>query len=260
VRFLGYDGQTCTGDRVVKTNRNGTPTTFRSTSERIDLLVPRDKGQGGCRHHGYGDLDSCKGPDRRHLLHRSDAEIILTYNAELRGCANSYALSPRVKQALKKLMYRGPVSLFKTLANKHQTSVHKIQQSLRIGKNFVYRYEAQGKPRQIKVFARKDLKKSLGWGSVDKIPDPVMYTQSRTELLQRLKAEVCEYCGQDKGYFEVHHVRKLSDIKDGKAPWERMMMAMQRKTMILCVECHDLLTWGKLPSWKRNVKVESRVR
>jgi hypothetical protein len=165
-----------------------------------------------------------------------------------------------VKQALKKLMYRGPVSLFKTLANKHQTSVHKIQQSLRIGKNFVYRYEAQGKPRQIKVFARKDLKKSLGWGSVDKIPDPVMYTQSRTELLQRLKAEVCEYCGQDKGYFEVHHVRKLSDIKDGKAPWERMMMAMQRKTMILCVECHDLLTWGKLPSWKRNVKVESRVR
>jgi hypothetical protein len=261
VRFLGYDVQTFTGNRVVKTTRRGTHTTFRSTSERIYLLVPRAKVQAFCQHHGYGDFDSCRGADRRYLLHRSDAEIILTYNAELRGFANYYALSPRVKQALKKLMYLGTVSLFKTLANKHKTSVDKIQRRLRIGKDFVYRYEAKGKPRQIQVFALKNLKRPLRWESVDVIPDTIMYTHSPTEIVQRLQAEICEYCGQDKGYFEVHHVRKLSDIKDGKEPWERRMMAMQRKTMILCVECHHLLTQGKLPSWKRDVmKVESRVR
>jgi hypothetical protein len=261
VRFLGYDVRTFTGDRVVKTMRHGTHTTFRSTSERISLLVPRAKVQAVGQHRGYGDDDGCKATDRRYLLHSSDAEIILTYHAERRGFANYYALSPRVKQELKKLMWLGLTSLFKTLANTHKSSVDKIQRRLRIGKDFVYRYTATGKPRQIHGFALKHLTMPLNWGSVDKIPNTTMYTQSRTELLQRLKAEVCEYCGQDKGYFEVHHVRKLSDIKAGKEPWERMMMAMQRNTMILCVACHHLLTAGKLPHWKRDVmKVESRMR
>ena len=261
VTFLGYDVRTVTGDRVVRTIRHGTHTTFRSTSARISLLVPRAKVQDLYQHRGYGDYDSGKATDRRYLLQRSDAEMILTYNAELRGFVNYDALSPRVKQELNKLMWLGVVSLFNTLANKHKSSVDKIQRSLRIGKDFVYRYQAKGKPRQIQVFALKNLKKPLNWGSVGNIPYTTAYTQRTTELLQRLKAEVCEYCGQDKGYFEVHHVRKLSDIKDGKEPWERMMMAMQRKTMILCVECHQLLTLGKLPGWKRNVmKVESRVR
>ena len=104
VMFLGYDVRTFTGDRVVKTIRHGTHTTFRSTSERIYLLVPRAKVQAFCQHRGYGDYDGCKATDRRYLLHSSDAEIILTYNAELRGFANYYALSPRVKKELHQLM------------------------------------------------------------------------------------------------------------------------------------------------------------
>jgi hypothetical protein len=81
---------------------------------------------------------------------------------------------------------------------------------------------------------------------------------SGTELLKRYSAHQCEYCGTKEGYFEVHHVRKLSDMKDGKATWQKIMIARQRKTLVLCVMCHDQLHAGKLPSWKQsNREMES---
>lgn len=43
---------------------------------------------------------------------------------------------------------------------------------------------------------------------------------------------------------------KLSDIKDGTQKWKRLMIARKRKTLVLCVECHDLLHAGKLPDWR----------
>ncbi|GHO51601.1 hypothetical protein KSB_00760 [Ktedonobacter robiniae] len=48
---------------------------------------------------------------------------------------------------------------------------------------------------------------------------------------------------------EVHHVRKLGNLK-GKEAWERQMIERRRKTMILCVECHDELHAGKLSEKK----------
>jgi len=44
----------------------------------------------------------------------------------------------------------------------------------------------------------------------------------------------------------------LKDVK-GKARWEQIMMARQRKTMILCNECHDLLHAGKLSNRQKKV-------
>ena len=60
----------------------------------------------------------------------------------------------------------------------------------------------------------------------------------------------CEVCGRTDGYFEVHHVKKLKDIEKGTEPWKKQMIARNRKTMVLCVECHDLLHSGNLPNWK----------
>ena len=125
----------------------------------------------------------------------------------------------------------------------------------------MYQYEAGGRPRHLKIVALKDLKNPSGsQGFVDALPSTAMYVNSRTELVKRLDAVTCEYCGRQGGSQEVHHVRKLSDVKDGKEAWQRVMMAMQRKTIVLCVECHDLLHAGKLPNWRRNrMQVESRI-
>jgi predicted HNH restriction endonuclease len=49
---------------------------------------------------------------------------------------------------------------------------------------------------------------------------------------------------------EVHHIRKLADLK-GKSWWERQMIERKRKTMVLCRECHDELHAGKLSERKR---------
>ena len=85
-----------------------------------------------------------------------------------------------------------------------------------------------------------------------------MYS-ARTELSERMSTRTCEYCGKEKGFFEVHHVAKLKDIKQGKKQWERHMIARNRKTMVLCIECHDLLHAGKLHDKRFMSKMESRV-
>ena len=162
---------------------------------------------------------------------------------------------------MKRLAYLGLLSLFKTLASKHKTTIREVTRQLKCKDGYVYSYTLKGKPRVLKVFQLKDLKpKSKAWPYVDQKPVLHKY-KARTEILARMQAQCCEYCGQQGGYFEVHHVRKLADIKDGKEPWQRLMSARRRKTLVLCVQCHDLLHAGKLPSWRRAMyeEVESRM-
>lgn len=73
---------------------------------------------------------------------------------------------------------------------------------------------------------------------------------ARSEIVERLNAEECEYCGKTGGYFEVHHVRKMADIKDGKEFWQKLMIARNRKKIVVCIECHDLLHASKLPDFR----------
>ena len=81
-----------------------------------------------------------------------------------------------------------------------------------------------------------------------------MMHSSRTEIIERLNAEECEYCGKTGGYFEVRHVRKMADIKKGKELWQEVMVARNRKKIVLCIECHDLLHAGKLPDYRYKAK------
>jgi hypothetical protein len=64
----------------------------------------------------------------------------------------------------------------------------------------------------------------------------------RSELLQRLLADECELCGSAEKC-EVHHIRKLADLsKEGrkeKPLWVKRMAARQRKTLVVCQECHQ---------------------
>jgi phosphate transport system substrate-binding protein len=43
--------------------------------------------------------------------------------------------------------------------------------------------------------------------------------QGKTELGQRMRANECEWCGTRQGPIEVHHVRRLKDLK-GKSVWD----------------------------------------
>ena len=81
---------------------------------------------------------------------------------------------------------------------------------------------------------------------------------SSNDLVKRLLADTCEICGSQENC-EVHHVRKLSDLKrrwqgkPEKPAWVRRMIAMQRKTLVVCLNCHVKIHSGKaLPNKKNN--------
>lgn len=257
-KFLGYLFRNRTTSRIIKTatvNKNGKKfySKRRSISGSPHLSVPEEKIVGACRKFSKGN----KPCHRTALMNNSDVEIILQYNSELRGIANYYALAN--KSCIRKIEKVALSSLFKTLAYKHKTSVKKIRAKLKKDNEHVLEYETKGKIRTLKVYKlRHRLINSTQ--DIDKQPLIAIYANT-TELLERFNIEKCEYCGTEKGYFEVHHIRKLSDIKDGKENWQKHMIARKRKTLVLCVECHDLLHAGKLPSWRKDlyIKTESAV-
>jgi hypothetical protein len=251
--YLGYEVRTYTTDKEVKMWVKGRHTKRRVINHKIDLYVPEEKVKKFCQTRGYGDYDRMESKQRPELIHLSDYEIIGTYNAELRGLANYYCLACDVKKKLNRLEYITHYSLFKTLANKRQTQLRKIILKLKQGQDHIHRFQVNGEEKQIKVFKLKDLNlEPKTWKEVDILPNTYMFDR-RTEILERMSAQICEYCGKEDGYFEVHHVRKLSDIKEGKQKWQKLMIARKRKTLVLCVECHDLLHAGKLPSWRSSI-------
>ena len=178
------------------------------------------------------------------LLRLSDLESVSTYNAEMSGLANYDALAYDAKQKLNKLQYLWQGSLLRTLADTHKTSVKKQMRRLRHQGDLVVKYRKGDEERTRSVFSIKQLKKTPRTSNkVDLRPTTFGYS-SGTELLARYNAQKCEYCGKEKGYFEVHHIRKLSDLKDGKETWQKVMIARRRKTVVLGVECHDQLHAG----------------
>jgi RNA-directed DNA polymerase len=161
----------------------------------------------------------------------------------MRGIANYYALAYNAKGSLSKLYFLWETSLLKTLAAKRQTSIVKVKQSLKHNGSYALRVGNK----VFSIYSLKDMKITpCVYQHIDLPPNTWGFTLSRTELISRLDAKVCEYCGTTEGNFEVHHIRKLKDIEKGTERWKVLMMARKRKTMVLCKSCHVKLHQGKL--------------
>jgi Type II intron maturase len=171
----------------------------------------------------------------------------------MRGIANYYAMANEAKGGLKKLMYIAESSFLATLANKHNSSTTKVASKLRHGRDFMITTDTkEGKQRRYTLFKLRDWKPPKTKEDVDNMPTTAYLLLRRSSLEERLKANICESCGKEGGYFEVHHVRKLKDVK-GKEWWEQVLIARQRKTIVLCIECHDLLHTGKLSNRQKKL-------
>lgn len=269
VRFLGYDIRTyTTRNRLKKVEKNGISMLKRTMTDVAQLHVPSEKVARFCKEHEYGQysgkrIRACSKPS---LLQRSDAEIILTYNAEMRRIANYYALATGYKSSLNKLMAIAQFSFFATLAAKHKTNTPKLMRKLRLPNQARYgvRGCVQGKIRVYKLFCLADHERptllSVGAGAK---PKTEWYTLGRSELVKRLNANACEYCGAREGSMEVHHIRALKDVEKCKTLWEKMMSEMRRKTMIVCSDCHKAIHGLGLPDWRAKAKaisiMESRM-
>ncbi len=252
VRFLGYDIQKGTGKRILRYTTKQGVVTRRTCTRQLELLMPRDKVQAFAQ--AYGNSNGWKGARRINLLHLSELEILMTYNAEIRGFLGYYSLADNLSMVAGRIMWMTTTSFFRTLAGKRRSRLMEVAKSLKKDPNqyAIADQKADGKTKNYYlVSSTKQLhREAVTYGKVDQKPDVWRYRVS-TELGQRLSAQKCEWCGTQVGSFEVHHVRKLKDLK-GKEAWEIQMIARRRKTLVLCKQCHTDLHAGRLSGRKKS--------
>ena len=108
---------------------------------------------------------------------------------------------------------------------------------MRVGKDFGVKVkQGNGKERTVLFYNEGFKRKKLSYEVNDTLPNGTVY-YSRTKLTDRLAAQRCELCGKEGVGLQMHHVRKLKDLK-GKKHWEVIMIARKRKTLAVCEECH----------------------
>jgi group II intron reverse transcriptase/maturase len=236
-RYLGYEIITQHSDDRLTRGR-------RAVNGIMALRVPRDVIKAKCApYRRRGE------PAHRPALQNLDTfDIIRTYGAEYRGIVGYYRLAHNVYQ-LTTLKWNAETSMLKTLAAKYQSSVsrmaakHKatIETPHGLRTCFQARIHREGKPDLIATFGGIPLKRNKDAVLVDRAPGPA--PTPRKELLQRLLARRCELC-KDAGKTVVHQVRKLASLgKPGpdQPIWAAVMATMRRKTLMVCVACHDVI-------------------
>jgi hypothetical protein len=79
---------------------------------------------------------------------------------------------------------------------------------------------------------------------------PRIWSNRRSELVQRLLADTCELCGSSN-QVEVHHVRALKDLnpkgRKQQPEWATRMATRRRKTLLVCRTCHESIHYHGCP-------------
>ena len=241
-RFLGYEVNVQHND--TKLDANG----LRSVNGNIGLRVPSDV----VRAKSAAYMRNGKPIHLGMRLHASPFSIVEQYQAEFRGVVNYYRRATNLG-ALSRLRWVMEMSLAKTLAAKLKISVPQV---FRRYKTTIQTDNGPRKVLMVKVDEPGEKPLVTYWGGVslardntatlvDKHP-PIL--NSRTELEQRLRANVCELCGSTVKV-QVHHVRALKDLrKKGRAKppvWVEMMATRRRKTLVACASCHADIHAGR---------------
>jgi group II intron reverse transcriptase/maturase len=201
----------------------------------------------------------------------SDANIIDLYQARFRGITQYYKYASD-RWRLGKLRHVMEEALVKTLAQKYRKSVSRIYAKYRNTRTI---NERKYKTLQVTVPTQKG-ERIIYWGAIPlktikpgaepikDDPSRWQYYNTRSDLIRRLQANTCELCGSHEK-IRVHHVRKLADLKKRwrgrkeKPQWVIRMIALQRKTLIVCHKCHVAIHAGRPTPSKREEVLESRV-
>ena len=186
-------------------------------------------------------------------------DIVNEYNSEIRGLYEYYSLATDVAVKLGKYKYYHYWSLLKTIAHKEKSTTTKVKAKYGVD---VPRKVGKGTRKLVGIkYQTKEGERIMTYfnESLKKIDEPNTKISDKyspeiatgRQLINRLNANVCELCGTQEGEFEIHHVRKLKDIKDkykkrGKAMpnWVLIMSKIRRKTLIVCECCHHNIHSG----------------
>lgn len=244
-RFLGYNVMVSRSQskKMCKDGR-----VRRSNSYKCKLYVPREKWVDKLKELGVLQIlpnGEWKQIHRKSLIKFDNLEILTIYNAQIRGIYNYYKLANNVS-VLNNFYYHMKYSLYKTFANKYKSTINKITNKYCRNGVFTITY-ATKKGEKKSILYSDGFKRDTtinGEREKDLLPNEQKY-RGETSLIDRLKAKTCEWCGKTEVPLEMHHIRKMKDLK-GKKEWEKEMLGRRRKTMALCHTCHWDLHNGKL--------------
>jgi hypothetical protein len=259
IRFLGYEIAKTHEDTKLTANAQGVKK--RAANGTIQLLVPADVVREKLK-------PFVKNGKAIHHNARVNAPLLDTltvYNAEIRGLYNFYCLATDVSTKLGKFKFFHYYSLLKTVARKEKCSVAqvidrygvdvKLKQKSGTRKLFGVAYQTKTGDKTLTYFnepLKKMDKPSQGPAAQGLLP---IVIPLRHQILDRLKANQCELCGyqsDNPSQFEVHHIRKLRDIKHKYQKrgqhipnWVLAMASLNRKTLVVCKPCHKAIHSGQ---------------
>jgi len=231
-RFLNYEITIGKGNDQLTDKR-------RALNGKPVLLMPKDVVRKWRRRF----IEDGKVIHRKELLTNSDYDITTTYKMELNGLYNYYRKANNVSD-LHKLKGTMFWSLTKTIANKHQKPIGEVLAKHRRAHEgrvvFETRVDRKGKDPLTVRFGDIEIARDQKATLADNI---TVLRMNRTELLDRMLAEECELCGS-KEKVQVHHIRAIKDLKQRwkgqkeKPQWVQRMIAIKRKTLVVCETCH----------------------
>jgi group II intron reverse transcriptase/maturase len=242
-RFLGYEV-------VIHHNNRKHTGRRRSINGVVGFKVPADVMREKCRRYRKGGqpIQRCE------LVNESAYTLVARYQQEYRGIVNYYRLAYNLHQ-FAYLKWNMECSLTKTLAQKLKVSVPKVYKRFATTlatdqgprKGFQVRVERGGeKPPLVAQWGGI----SLEWDVQADLDDqPQAIWGARSELVDRLLADQCELCGSAE-HVQVHHIRHLKDVQQpgrrAKPEWMKVMAKRCRKTLVVCLECHQAIHAGRL--------------
>lgn len=248
-RFLGFDIRVTPKSNLAKKTKRGIKA--RNYGGHVMLEVPTELIQKklielkAMKIVINNNTEIWKSIHRGDLTGRNDLGIIDQYNGEIRGLCNYYSIANN-RSKLHKFRYIMEYSFYRTMACKYRTSVRKIISKFRINKNIGIKYQDNTGDEKIRILWKGSLAKDpipLG-AEVDTIHKPKGVLK-RPKLADRLDSNKCEWCGKHTQELEVHQVRTLKEL-DEKEDWARFMKRINRKTLVVCKDCHSKIHKNKL--------------
>jgi hypothetical protein len=240
-RFLGYD-------ITVQHDAHQLTRGRRAINGQIGLRVPPTVIKAACTRY----LQRGKPARRPALTSRDDYDIVKVYGAEYRGMIQYYLLANNIR-ALHRLRWAAEVSMLKTLASKHRSTMPKMSAKYRaktdtpVGPRRCYEAVVQrtgGRTPLIARFGGIPLRRQKTAVLNDRVPGRAPHGQK--ELVTRLLKGRCELC-EHTGPMLVHHIGALAELdtlEPDPPPWATVMTRRRRKTLVVCATCHDHIHHG----------------
>lgn len=245
-KFLGYE-ILVNKSNLAKRDKMGRM--IRSFNKKVYLKLSMDTIKKKLLDFGVLEIKMNKGKEvwkareHRKSINNDDLEILQKFNYTLRGFHNYYAIANN-SSLLHSFKYIMQYSMYRTFAGKYKTSVAKIAQKYKINGEFTISYLNRKLEVKTQTFYNENFKRRRPVENTQLDIKSIIYHANRTSLIDRLKAEKCEICGE-QGALDMHHVRKLKNL-DGKGYADKLMIARRRKTIALCRSCHQKTHAGKM--------------